>query len=180
MLRSCRRAALLMLLATGAAAQTPPAATPAAPDPAPAPERQWAVTCTEPTATAPRDCRLAASAVLLPQNRRVLGAVLLRQPETRSLALVFQLPHGAALPAGLAWQVDEAEPQRLAFQASDAEGLYAGVPVSDELLNTLRRGANLRVTWLAGARREPVAIALPLAQFAEGVTQLFAEERRAP
>jgi invasion protein IalB len=178
MTRSWRRAALVTLFATTAAAQTPPAAPAPAPDPAP--ERQWAVTCTEAAPPAPRECRLAASAVLLPQNRRVLAAVLLRQPETRSLALVFQLPHGAALPAGLAWQVDEAEPQRLAFQASDAEGLYAGVPVSDDLLNTLRRGTNLRVTWLAGARRDPVAVALPLAQFAEGAAQFFAEERRTP
>jgi invasion protein IalB len=181
-------AILAVLLAGGSAAfgqaSLSPTPAPAAPAPAtPAPtaeaaERAWAVTCTEATAGAPRDCRIVAGAILRPQNQRLLTAIVLRQPETRSLALVFQVPHGAALPAGLAWQVDEAEAQRLAFQASDAEGLYAGVPVSDDLLATLRRGTALRVTYLAAARREPLTVSLPLVQFGEASTEFLAAERR--
>ncbi len=170
-----RIAALLLLAGTPALAQAPEA--PAAEARAPA-ERVWTVACAEPAAGQPRSCRLAAQAVLQPQNQRLLGVVLLRQPETRTLSLVFQLPHGAALPAGLAWQVDEAEPQRLAFQTSDAEGLYSGIPVADDLLASLRRGTTLRVTFVVAARREPLTVTLPLAQFAEASAELLAAERR--
>lgn len=176
-----RLAALLCLSIAPALAQAPrPGETPAAPAPeaAPAAERSWAVACAEPAAGQPRSCRLAAQAILQPQNQRLLGAVLLRQPETRTLSLVFQLPHGAALPAGLAWQVDEGEAQRLAFQTSDAEGLYAGVPVADDLLAALRRGSTLRVSFVVAARREPLTVSLPLAQFADASAEFFAAERR--
>jgi invasion protein IalB len=159
-----------------AQAQAPQAA-PAAQQSAPAPERNWAVTCAEAPPGTPRDCRLSATALLQPQGIRLLTAIVSRQPETRSLALIFLVPHGAAVPAGLAWQIDESEPQRLGFQVSDADGLYVGVPVSDDILAALRRGSALRVTYVVAARREPLAVALPLAQFGEAVGQFFAEER---
>jgi invasion protein IalB len=171
-----------LLLAAPALAQAPapapaaPAAEAAAAD-RPA-DRPWTVSCTEAAAGAPRDCRLVAAAILQPQNQRLLTAILLRQPETRSLALVFQVPHGAAIPAGLAWQLDESEPQRLAYQASDAEGLYVGVPVADDLLGMLRRGGTLRVSFAVAGRREPLTVSLPLARFAEASTEFFAAERR--
>lgn len=92
---------------------------------------------------------------------RLLTAVLSRQPATRSLAPIFVVPHGVSLPLGIAWQVDGCEPQRLASQASDSEWLCVGVPVSDDLLNTLRRGASLRLTDVAAANREPVIVLLP-------------------
>ena len=68
---------------------------------------------------------MSATATLQPQDQRLLTVLLARQPETRSLAMVFQVSHGAALPAGLSWQIDEAEAQRLMFQSSDAQGVYA-------------------------------------------------------
>jgi len=186
------RPAATPLAPPAATPPAPPAATPPAPpaatspappagtssDSPPAADRTWTVACAEPAAGQPRSCRLAAQAILQPQNQRLLGAVLLRQPETRTLSLVFQMPHGAALPAGLAWQVDEAEPQRLAFQTSDAEGLYAGVPVADDLLAALRRGSTLRVSFMVAARREPLTVSLPLAQFAEAAAEFLAAERR--
>jgi invasion protein IalB len=161
-----------------AAAVQPPAAQQPAAQAAPAAERSWAVTCADGPPQAARDCRMTATAVLQPQGIRLLSAILSRQPETRSLALIFSVPHGAAVPAGLAWQIDESEPQRLAFQVSDGDGLYAGVPVSDDILASLRRGAALRVTYVVAARREPLAVALPLAQFGDAVAQFFAEERQ--
>lgn len=115
--------------------------------------------------------------MLQPQNQRIAQIVVARQPETRSLGLVFQLPHGTALPNGMAWQVDEGEAQRLPFQTSDAEGVYAGVPLTDDMLAVLRRGAQLRLSFVVAARREQVVMPVPLAGFAEGVTEFFAAER---
>jgi invasion protein IalB len=136
------------------------------------------VSCAEPQEGKPRDCRLMATAVAQPQNQRLLTAALLRQPETRSLVLVFQVAHGTALSAGLTWQVDEGEVQRLVFQNSDPQGVYAGMPVADDLLAALRRGKQLRVNFALTGRREVVAVTLPLTSFSEASTEFFATEQK--
>jgi invasion protein IalB len=188
-----------LLLAASALAQRPAAPAPAAPAPAPAaptpaaqapapaapaPQaapaaRSWTVTCAEAPPGTPRDCQISAQVVLQPQNQPLARVIVARQPETRSLGLVFQLPHGAALPAGMAWQLDEAEPQVLAFQTSDASGLYAGVPVADDLLAGLRRATTLRLSFVVAARREQLVMPIPLAGFGEAVTEFLAAERGA-
>jgi len=152
-----------------------PAAAPAAP--APGPERNWLVSCD--TAT-PRECRLSTTVMLQPQNQRLAQVILTRQPESRSLGMVFQVPHGVLLPAGLGWQLDEGEVQRLGFQTSDADGLYAGVPVADDLLMGLRRGTQLRVTFVVAAAREALTVPVPLGQFSDAVTEFFVAERAPP
>ena len=173
----------LMLGALPALAQAPrpsappPAAAPAAPA---APARTWTVACADRPAGQARECRLSATAVLQPQNQRLLTVLLVRQPETRSLALVFQVPHGAALQAGLTWQVDEGEAQRLPFQSSDPEGLYAGIPVADDLLAALRRATMLRVSFAVLGRREAVTVAVAMSQFGEAAAEFFAAEQPVP
>jgi invasion protein IalB len=160
-----------------AAAAAPASAAPAAPSAQAA--RTWSVTCAEPEQPdGSGECRLSASATMQPQNRRLLTVLLLRQPETRSLAMVFNVAHGVALPAGLGWQIDEGELQRIAFQNSDPDGVYVGIPVADELLTALRRGAALRVSFVLASRREGVTVALPLTQFNEASTEFFAAERQ--
>jgi invasion protein IalB len=185
--------ALCVLSALPAAAQRPqatPAAPPAAAPAAPAPvapaasppatlqsEREaWNVSCED--GAAPRRCQLSANVVLRPQNQRLLRLVLTRQPETRSLGLVFHAPHGVVLPAGMTWQVDEGEAQRIAFQTSDAQGVYAGVPVTDDLLAALRAARVLRVAFVVAPRRETLTVPVPMAQFSDAVAQFFAAEQR--
>lgn len=165
--------------ATAAPTGTAPAATPPAPEPAatPAPERSWAMNCAEAPAGEPRNCTVSTTVMLRPQNQRLAQVILTRQPETRSLSLVFQAPHGVLLPAGMSWQLDEGEAQRLVYQSSDAEGLYAGLPVTDELLASLRRGTTLRISFVVAARRETLTVPVPLAQFGEATAEMFAAER---
>jgi invasion protein IalB len=167
--------------AAPATATTPSTPAPVGASPDAQAGRAWDVTCTEAQEGRPRSCRLFATVSLQPQNQRLLTVVLLRQPETRSLALFFQVAHGAAIPAGLTWQVDDGDAQRLAFQNSDAEGLYVGIAVADDLLSILRRGTALRVSFVVAARREAVTVPIPLSQFNDAVTEFFAaESRRAP
>jgi invasion protein IalB len=167
---------------TAASPPAPPAAAPpAAASQAGGTPRPWAVSCTDPQPDRPRECRLAAAAFAQPQNQRVLTVTLMRQPETRSLVFALQVAHGAALPAGVTWQVDEGEAQRLAFQSSDAQGVYAAVAVADDLLAALRRGSVLRVSFAVVGRRETLTVAVPLATFAEASAEFFAaEQQRGP
>lgn len=181
-------AATLAALAAPALAQQQPRApaapqrqaqAPAAPTPA-APGRAWTIHCADTPATPPRNCQLGAGVMIQPQNRRVAQVILMRQPETRSLSLVFQMPHGALIQPGMSWQVDETEVQRAAYQTSNAEGLFVVQPVSDELLAQLRRGTTLKLGFIAAGQRQTVTLPVPLAGFDAATTEFFAAENRAP
>ncbi|WP_137180446.1 invasion associated locus B family protein [Roseomonas sp. AR75] len=182
--------ALALLIALPAAAQQrgqapvpppAPAPAPAAPTPPGATQSQreaWQIACGDPGEGGIRPCQLSANIVVQPQNRRIARIVLMRQPATRSLGLVFQVPHGVLLPAGMSWQVDNGEVHRIGFQTSDADGVFAGVPVTDDLLASLRRATVLRLSFAAAANRETVTMPVPMAQFSDSVDQFFAAERR--
>jgi invasion protein IalB len=120
---------------------------------------------------------MTATVVLRQNNERLARVILRRQPETRSLTMIFQLPHGAWLPGGVQWQVDEGEGQRLPFNTSDAEGLYAGIAVTDDVLGTLRRGTTLRLAVVAAAQRQVLNIPVALARMNEAFGEFVAQER---
>jgi invasion protein IalB len=91
--------------------------------------------------------------------------------------MIFQLPHGAWLPGGVQWQVDEGEAQRLPFNTSDPEGLYAGIAVTDDVLGALRRGTTLRLAVVAAAQRQVLNIPVALARMNEAFGEFVAQER---
>jgi len=132
--------------------------------------------CNEAAAEGPRACRVSTTVLLRPQNTPLAQILLTRQRESRSLALIFQLPHGTWLQGGIAWQTDEAAPQRLPFQSSDASGVYAATVVTDEVLATLRAATTLRLSFVAAAQRQTVAVPIPLEGFGAAVTEMLAAE----
>lgn len=136
--------------------------------------------CAEATAEAPRTCRVSTTVLLRPQNTPLAQILLTRQRESRSLALIFQLPHGTWLQGGIAWQLDAAAPQRLAFQSSDAAGIYAATVVTDELLATLRGATTLGLSFVAAAQRQTLAVPIPMAGFGDAVTAMFTAEAATP
>ena len=162
--------------AAPAAPANPPAQATAAPEALLAEERPWAVSCAAAQA-GQRDCQMTATVVLRQNNERLARVILRRQPETRSLTMIFQLPHGAWLPGGVQWQVDEGEGQRLPFNTSDAEGLYAGIAVTDDVLGTLRRGTTLRLAVVAAAQRQVLNIPVALGRMNEAFGEFVAQER---
>ena len=140
----------------------------------------WAMACVEATAEVPRSRRVSTTVLLRPQNTPLAQILLTRQRESRSLALIFQLPHGTWLQGGIAWQTDEAPPQRLAFQSSDAAGIYAATVVTDEVLATLRAATTLRLSFVAAAQRQTLAVPIPLEGFGEAVAAMLTAEAAAP
>ncbi|MGX9964348.1 invasion associated locus B family protein [Roseomonas sp. F4] len=145
-----------------------------------APTRHWDMRCDAATEEAPRTCRVTTTVLLRPQNRTLAQVLLTRQRESRSLTLIFQIAHGSWLPGGLSWQVDELPAQRLAFQTSDAAGIYAALVVPDATLTMLRQGTTLRLNFVIAARREPVSVPIPLAGFTAAAAEMFAAEAAAP
>nr|WP_246602302.1 invasion associated locus B family protein [Falsiroseomonas tokyonensis] len=136
----------------------------------------WRMICSEAAAETPRACRVATTLLARPQSTPLAQLLLTRQRESGALTLIFQLPHGTSLPAGLAWQADEAPLQRLAFRSSDAAGVYAAMVVTEEMLATLRQARMLRLSFITDARRQLVSLPVPLEGFGPAVAEMLAAE----
>ncbi|WP_439594534.1 invasion associated locus B family protein [Falsiroseomonas sp.] len=139
----------------------------------------WRMVCGEATAESARTCRVFTTLLARQQNTPLVQLLLTRQRESNALTLIFQMPHGVALPAGLTWQADEAPPQRLAFRSSDAAGVYAAMVVTEDLLARLREAKVLRLSYILDARRQTVSLPVPLEGFGAAVAEMLAAEMRA-
>jgi invasion protein IalB len=124
----------------------------------------WSVTCTAASREAPLDCVIEQRAVVT-ETGRLLSRVTVRVPaDTRKPVMMVQAPLGPFLPAGIALDVDGAGPQKLDYQTCDANGCYAGSPVSDELLQAMFRGQKLNIT-IQALNKQPVKIPMELSGF---------------
>lgn len=123
-----------------------PAAPPAAETP-PAPTLVWTTRCTSEGRRLPLDCAMEQRAYITTTGQ-FIGSVALRiPPDTQAPVLRVTTPLGLSLAGGVWFNVDGGTPISLPLQTCDANGCYAGSPVSPELLGTLSRGTTLNVTF---------------------------------
>jgi invasion protein IalB len=80
------------------------------------------------------------------------------------VALV-QLPLGLNLPNGAKLQVDEGKVVDAPIQTCEARGCYASIPITPDLLATLRSGKQLKVSF-QNLGKETITIPMPLADYA--------------
>jgi invasion protein IalB len=172
------RLATLVVLVTFAAGgvclaqQTPktkgsPPAAQAAPSPSPSPtaaQPGWAARCSSPGRDAPLECAMEQNAVLTKTGQLVV-LVNIRVPgDTRAPVALIQLPLGLNLQAGAKLQVDDTKSVDLPIQTCENRGCYASIPVSPEMLATLRSGKQLKVLFQDLAK-ETIAIPISLTDF---------------
>ncbi len=160
--------------ASGNAAKPQPAqAAPAAANPAPAPQPAnaaanqapgWTARCFSPARQSPLECTLEQQ-VVVQQTGQQVSFVSIRVPgDTKQPVMMVQLPLGLFLPAGLTLQVDEGKGQVVAIQSCDQRACYVGMPLTPELLDSMKKGQRLTLV-MQSMNREPVSIAHPLADF---------------
>ena len=77
----------------------------------------------------------------------------------------MQLPLGLNLPAGAKLQIDEGKASDMQIQTCEARGCYANLPISPEMLATLKSGKQLKVSF-QNLAKETITIPMPLADFA--------------
>jgi invasion protein IalB len=85
--------------------------------------------------------------------------------ETRNPVALVQLPLGLNLPAGAKLQIDDGKAADMQIQTCEARGCYANLPVSPEMLATLKSGKQLKVSF-QNLAKETITIPMPLADFA--------------
>ncbi len=151
-------------------AKTPQQATPgptaaASDGAAAAPPPGWIARCSSGSRSSSLECAIEQSAVLT-KTGQLIVLVNIRVPaETRAPVALVQLPLGLNLPAGAKLQVDEGKASDVLIQTCEARGCYANLPVSPEMLATLKSGKQLKVSF-QNLAKETITIPMPLADFA--------------
>lgn len=98
--------------------------------------------------------------VVMSNTGQLLAAVTVRMPaDSQTPVLMVRTPFGLHLPAGLKLAVDDNPVAALPLQTCDGSGCYAGDVVSAELLEALKRGTTLSVTFQDTTQRD---IAVPV------------------
>ncbi|WGS23944.1 MULTISPECIES: invasion associated locus B family protein [unclassified Bradyrhizobium] len=144
-----------------------PAPAPAAPhaDAAPANNPGWVARCTSASRDAPLECAMEQTAVLSKTGQLVV-LVNIRVPgDTRTPVALIQLPLGLNLPVGARLQIDDGKTADVAIQTCEARGCYVNTPIAADILNALRSGKQLKVSF-QNLAKETITIPMSLTDFA--------------
>lgn len=144
-----------------------PAPSPAAPqaDAAPANNAGWVARCTSASRDAPLECAMEQTAVLSKTGQLIVLVNIRVAGDTRAPVALIQLPLGLNLPVGAKLQVDEGKAVDVAIQTCEARGCYINAPIAADVLNQLRTGKQLKVSF-QNLAKETITIPMPLADFA--------------
>ena len=130
-----------------------------------APPPGWIARCGSGSRSSSLECAIEQSAVLT-KTGQLIVLINIRVPaETRAPIALVQLPLGLNLPAGAKLQIDEGKASDMQIQTCEARGCYANLPVSPEMLATLKSGKQLKVSF-QNLAKETITIPMPLADFA--------------
>ncbi len=171
-LGACVLSALILGLsaAAPAVAQDAPAAPAQGGAAAPAQEN-WISRCVANARQTPLECSIEQR-LLMANTGQLVAAVTVRMPtDANQPVMMIQTPLGLYLPAGLAINVDGASEQALELQTCDANGCYAGSPVSEALLSAMTRGQKLNLVF-QGLNLQPVTISADLNGFTAAFQRL--------
>ncbi len=172
----CAKGFLVMFLAGLATVGTllPAAAQEAAaPDAAAQPPQQpWATQCSATSRSAALNCTMEQQVIVRETGRPIARiSIQVGAAEPRKPALLLHVPLSLSIGAGITMQIDESEPLKFDVQTCDANGCYAGSPLTDEMIAGLKRGKALKVGF-QGVNREPVSIPFSLAGFTASFEQV--------
>ena len=126
----------------------------------------WVSRCASATRQSVPECVVEQTAFLT-KTGQLIASITVRLPPTNNQpVMMIQVPIGLYLPAGIAIQVDEAAPVRLAVQTCDLKGCYAGEQMSAELLSAMKAGKKLAIVF-QNLNKQNITVPLTLALFAE-------------
>jgi invasion protein IalB len=165
-----------MLAASAIAASSQEATDPAnQPNQAgPAKQKQripWSSTCSSGARGLPLECALEQRAFVR-ESGQLIGMVTIRVPgDTKKPVAMIQVPLGLFLPAGVTVDVDGDMAQNYPLQTCNANGCFAGFPVSDQLLQRLSNGAKLNVIFQY-LDKKPFTLPMSLTGFTEAYARI--------
>jgi len=141
---------------------------------APAEQRDpWSVTCRKDDNGAPTACQLSQHVLIKKTGQRLLSVIVEPRPTKTGLSLLLVMSHGVLLSAGIEIDAPGVEQIKLNYRLSDKDGVYAATELSNELLEFMKSGKELKVIVVA-ASRQRVAIPVSLNGFTAAFAKLSA------
>jgi invasion protein IalB len=119
-----------------------------------APKTNWSSQCVAADLQSPLSCSMEQRVVL-----RESGA-----KEDRKGAFLIQLPLGLSIRTGVRLKVDDREPLAVDIQTCEAGGCYAGGPMTDGLVESLR-GGKMMTLLFNDLQKKEIGIQIDLAGF---------------
>ncbi|MEL6317079.1 MAG: invasion associated locus B family protein [Pseudomonadota bacterium] len=160
--------AWLFLALTAAVFLAAPAAAQAQSDAAPV---NWLVNCTNTGQDGALACQMTQTVVVRETGQRLLS-IMIRKGETPTTpAMMLTLPLGLYLPAGVKMSIDEAAAQDLVVQTCEASGCFAGMAITEDLLDAMRRGTKLDFV-LQDLQRRSITVSSSLSGFTSAFEQI--------
>lgn len=119
--------------------------------------KEWTVRCVQNQAGGDKNCAMLQR-LNLKSGQRLLTVQLRRQTlkqedGVRANILVFTVPWGVHLKQGVEFNVDDGEPQTIAYERCDPNGCYAGLIVDDSVLSSMLKGSEAKVRFVEPAGR---------------------------
>lgn len=136
---------------------------------APAKQKQpipWSSTCSSAARNLPLECAIEQRAFVR-ESGQLIGLITIRVPaETKKPVAMIQAPLGLFLPAGITVDVDGDMAQNYPLQTCNANGCFAGFPITDQLLGRMLNGGKLNVIFQY-LDKKPFTLPMSLVGFTE-------------
>lgn len=116
-------------------------------------------------------CEAQHTIVMAKTRQLLLRISINRSNDGKTMALLFQLPHGLFNPAGVVTALDAAEPETLQIQTCDGNGCYAGSSMEPSKFAALVKGTTLSVTF-QDLKKQKITVPVPLKGLDEAVKKL--------
>ncbi len=135
------------------------------------PPSGWVTNCTAEGRGKGLDCKIEQTLVVTKTQQRLLSIVVRVPAESRTPAMMIHLPLGLFLPAGIALQLDQNMSMKLNVQTCDVNGCYSGTPISENMLDAMKNGKQLTVSFQSLAKKT-MSLPVPLTGFAEAYQKI--------
>ncbi len=89
-----------------------------------------------------------------------------------SLWLFFTLPLGVYLPAGMVFNIDGGDENKLPIRICLPDGCKSSIGLDEKLLNALKKGNKAKVAFLDGNSQKQITVEVSLAGFSRGFAAL--------
>jgi len=114
----------------------------------------------------------AMQTIVIAKTRQLLLSVSVSRPaDGKDLAMLVHLPHGLFNPAGVTMGVDDTSPETLPIQTCDAQGCYAGAPLTSAKLIAMTKGSKLNIAF-QDLKKQTIKVPVPLKGLDEALTKL--------
>ncbi len=130
----------------------------------------WTVNCGAAAGEKELTCSMQQALRVRQTGQLVVSATLFYDAQQR-LMMRLNLPHRIFLPEGVSIMADDTTLVRSDIQLADANGSYASMPVTQSMLDALKRGNELKITAVA-ENRKPIVFQLSLLGFSAAFARL--------